>query len=232
MIKMENEYLLDYIGQTKSNKISNDIHNYVLEQKIKDCFNLPMAIIDLHNPNDKEILGLGVSITNDLILDNFGKMMNCIVGMRTTTLQDDSDNPIQCSVSANTVNVFTYGFNLQRTPDNITPIGSKFKLGDSGLSPTRTDFKINNDLPSSPEKDYQNSGLGIVNSGLGSITTSRAYPNAIGTGTVKEFGFFIQLKENNFDSPRFTFMMSHDLISPNVSFIAGQILNTEIVWKL
>jgi len=230
---LHNDYLLDFVGKSKTNKIQSEIQKFVLEQKIKSCFNLPMSIIDTHNPFESEILNIGASIPSDLILDNFGYLMDHYIGCvgAVTKMTDIAGVLNSTTLPLSNQNVMnTAGFSQPPSPSFFPLTGTLFKLGSDGVtSPLRTDYNINTPLGSSPENLITGTNDGGYNSGLGTFTASKTFPNAGGSGTIAEMGSFIQqttgvtLKQ---------YMISHDLISPVVPYVAGQVINVEIVWTV
>ena len=237
---MENKYLLDYIGKTKSRSLQDDIAKYVIEKKKVFCkvdnFNLPMSIIDVTHPGEKEILQLGASIPSDLILDGFGQWINSWIGLPATNdFIDDSGNLLsavkvkQTGSNLNSTECIDRGIQFETAPDEVSPCGTLFRLGSGITPPARGDFKIETLLGSAPENSFQGTGNGGWNSVLGKATVARSYPNAVGSGTINEIGAFAQVARR-FSS--FITMLTHDLVSPGVSYTPGQVINVNLVWQL
>ena len=228
---LHNEYLLDFIGKSKTNKLNSEIEKFVAENN--SCFYKPMSIIDVHKPNQNEILGLGISIPNDLILDNFGIWLSHFIGCIGTTnsMKDDGNTIRQIRLPHNNGSM-SNTVRIDQVPPNpdFNPLGGTyFRLGDSDVSPLRTDFNVGSTLPNSPESSLQGTNVGGFNSGLGTVTASKTYPSTSGVGIIKELGTFIRFNENTIGR---NYMLSHDLISPVVNYGIGDIINVEIKWQI
>jgi len=229
-----NDLLLEFIGKTKNNKTSYELLK-LLSQNRKHCsiFDQPMNIIDITNPFDNEILGIGASIPNDLILDNFGIMLNGYIGLASGANMTDIGGTIRALISkgsGDTVWNNCFQDNNVPTADVSLPIGTQFKLGDGSVV-ARSDFDVDSPLPDAPENALQNTIDGGWNSGLGRVTTSRAFPSATGSGTISEIGLYTVMSKLFLAPNTFSFMITHDLVTPNLSYSAGQIINVETVWQ-
>lgn len=237
---MENEYLLDYIGRTKTEKLEADILKFVLEQNKKFCnvesYNLPMSIVNVNKPGDDEILQLGASVVSDLILNGFGQWINSWIGLPATNdFINDVGTPI-IAVRVKQIGTTDFsdtfcidrGIDFEPNPDENSPCGTLFRLGSGITPPVRADFKIETLLGSAPESSYQNTGSGGYDSILGRITVARVYPNAVGTGTINEIGTFARVAQK---TSSFITMLTHDLISPGVDYTPGQTINVNLTWN-
>ncbi len=230
---MINEYLLDYIGKTKNSKTIDELRKLASELNIGN-YCTPMSIIDI-SPLD-EILQLGMSIPNDLILNNFGLYLAGFIGRIGNIATFVDDGGVTRTFNMGTTNQGD-SFNCPRFNPFPAPIilmtcGTRFKLGQGSTLPARSDFKIETDLGSSPEKDLQNTLEGVFNSSLGKVTAAKAYPAAGGNGDITEIGLFYFMG-NRLNSPASSaIMMTHDIISPAVNFVVGQTINVELVWQL
>jgi len=231
---LHNEYLLDYIGKSKTEKTKHDLEKFVSNKNNRGGLGLPMALIDITN-SDKEILQIGSSVPNDLILNNFGHLMNAWIGLPlfengfVDTGGTVRDNVQVVTNSSSNSNAIDRGIDFAEVPDKVTPVGTQFRLGQGISPPARTDFDIQTPLGSAPESSLQNTNIGAWNSGLGKAIINRTYPNAVGSGIISEIGTFVSISDKL--SPRLC-MITHDLISPSVSYNAGQIINVELSWQL
>ena len=229
---MNNEYLLDYIGKSKTEKLSQDLRKYANECNLKKSISLPMSLVCVLPPLDNEIMGLGMSVPNDLILDNFGFYLAGIIGRATPINLIDDSGVARSRIfkQSSTLGMFA---NTQRdfAPNVPLTCGWAFKLGSGTTEPERDDFAIETDLPNSPENAYQPTLQGSHNSGLGTVNVVKNYPNASGSGVIKEMGLFDSLSNFNLVPNSTIHMMTHDLIDPVVPYSVGQIINLELIWQ-
>ena len=118
------------------------------------------------------IAEIGFNKPNDLILDNYGKMLAGLMGATTMNLYDVS-NTLR-SIGPNNFNTGGGGTVIQ--------------LGGSTTPPARGDYKIGAVLGTAPENTYFSTGYGSYYPG-GYFTFSNGV-SAGGSGTVNEAGFF------------------------------------------
>ena len=237
---MENEYLLDYIGKSKTNKIQNELYKLTNELYPKgECLERPMSLIDIHEKDSNEILQIGASVPGDLILDNFGFYVSGYIGVLVSTsfLVDITGATRTLdfrSIGAGNSRNIGLGQNTDNPPTRNMPIGTYFKLGDSLATPLRADFDVNNALGSAPENALQPTNLGTTNIPQGQVKVSKTYPSAGGSGTIREIGLFFSVSDEGHvvGGASHTVMMTHELVSPTVAFVLGQVINVELIWQL
>jgi len=228
---LHNDYLLDYIGKSKTQKLTNDLRNYANDCNLRKSFDFPMSMCDVTPPESNEILSLGMSIPSDLILDNFGIFLAGIIGRATPQILIDTTGVGRSRIfkQLSTLNMF---FQTERAfPSTSLPVGWAFQLGQGTTEPERDDFKIETLLGASPENALQSTLQGSFISGLGTVNVAKNYPNATGSGTISEMGIFCGTSQY-IASPRTSIsMMTHDLIDPVVIYNTGQIINLELIWQ-
>ncbi len=170
---------------------------------------------------NQEIKKIGMSCINDLISDNWGKMLEALISGRQFVFPPAKD------VSGNTNNaLFVYNsvdqFNSTNTAGNV---GSLIQVGKSLVPATRQDFKIGDPFVTLPESVFNGTGSGGWNSGLGQVQIPLQIVSG-GSGAISEtvlFGNWASVSpvENE------VYLLSHDNISPVVNFIVGQTINVD-----
>ncbi len=226
---MENQQLLEYIGDTNSEKLIQNIAKQYGEDFNKrfpeyyhdlngECAKA-VSLVTVTDPNENEIKSIGMSCMNDLLNDNFGAFLKGILGIQTMTpMKNLSDAVIQFTVPSGTL-----AYNMF----NISGIGSTLRLGNGATPATRQDFNIEAPFGTAPESNaFSLAGVAGWNSGLGQILFSGSI-SAGGSGAVSETVWIqsFRLSGGNNDS----FVSSRDNISPVANFIIGQTINVSYI---
>ena len=233
---MINQYLLDYVGKTATEKILNDAKKFVLENKVKELgFNPRPNLISLvHTEDKKKILSIGASIPNDLITDQFGILLAQLFRTPSTTAQQVISLKGTDGVT-NTFKPYWFGdVNAGNTDwagmlvQLAGGVSSGIQIGQGTTLAARTDFDI--------ETPFANGGLEDSRFGIQvpiyNIALSRCnFSNSIistGAGSITETALLnIYMR----DLPRSikTLCMARDNISPSVDFVAAQSIFVEYV---
>lgn len=227
-IDISNRWLTELKGKSYNSKTMLDADRYMKEQ-IKSFYggHIPSfkesATIVCHDKG--EIKGIGASCVDDLILDNFGKLLaglirSPVTGASSITMTNES-NLVK---TINVWNTVAPAFNV--VGNNI---GTYTKMGSGATAPARTDYKIETNLLTAPESGYQNTGNGGWNSALGKMTTANTIISG-GSGTVKESGLVGIYADNA--SVVTGFLLAHDAITPNVDFVIAQNLTCQYVFTM
>ncbi len=233
-MKIENEEILQHIGKTKTQKLQDEITKEYFERYDKkfplinevDIFHKSLALITITKPNETEIKNIGMSCLNDLLLDNWGNCLNSLLSGASANLTNISGVANSGTFWGGS-NFFTQALTSAPT----SPVGTECKVGAGLSTPQRTDFNIETPFGSSPENSFRNTGNGGWNSGLGQVTISTLISPTGGSGSIGEAGLFAEW----YIKPAFddeTIMLSHDKISPTVSFIIGEAINVEYILAL
>lgn len=244
VLRSKNDWLSHYKGKTFTAKLHNEIIKSVIsehakyksgkknfvEQLGKKC------IVTCIDPATMELESVGASsllkneltgqIVDNLILDNFGRWFAAVITNSGTVgggLTDDVGGSQAVSVYAGSQSSF-----------NIKPVGqapgsSRIKMGSGTTTPARGDNKIQTSLTTAPESDYlgTNAGAYTVNNTV--IYQGDANPTG-GTGTVNEAGSFEAWFNTSGVST--VFMLTHDVVTPSVSFTALKLLRASYVWTI
>lgn len=223
---MENSQLLEHIGETKTEKLINNIGKEFQENLVKrfpDYYNSQvlksLSIVSI--TENKEIKSIGMSCMNDLLNDNFGNFLKGILGIQTFNMNDLANVSKQYIIPSPTV-----AYNML----GIGSLGTNIRVG-KGLTPaTRQDFNIQDPFTTSPESvAFQLAGDGAWNSGLGQVSMSGAI-TAGDSGAISEAILIQQFR--NFNIGAGTSIFSRDNISPVANFIIGQTINVNYILLL
>ena len=226
---IENQYLLDYIGKTKTVKLVNEINKNYFEQVFKKYPKSDQTSISnikgsslVTIMEEKEIKSIGMSCVDDLLTDNFGLFWQGIIGRNTPKILVDHLG-VNRSVNIYAVNNSFTDTDGDPSASNYA-LGSYIQIGDGVTTPTRQDFELTNVIGG-----FNVTGLGGWNSGLGQVSVSSLSAVLIGSGTITETGLF-----NRWFTPNTAvqFLMSHDLISPIVPYVNGNVASIEYTLQL
>jgi len=236
LLRNENDLLNSLIGQSfnqkskfEAEKILDEIHSKAESRLIGKkalCY-----VVDKN-----EILGVGGStllrdkhgkIVSNLILDNFGLLLaglfngfvvpapNLVVGLTND--------------SGGATNILMFdGNNWNSLPSSGTA-GAVHKVGSGTTAPDRTDFDIETAFGSAPESGDSDSSDPVFVSALGRFK-SVSEIIAGGAGTIRESVLKIKTRNQAGGSTPFTYF--RDIISPEVPFVAGNIIILEYTMQL
>jgi len=231
LLTKENDLLNSLIGKSfnqkskfEAEKILSEIHTKAQSRFIGKsalCFVL----------DKKEIMGLGGStlmkdkdgkIFSNLILDQLGLFL---AGMFQGTGGIVTVSLIDTAGGSRTINVIN-----QPTLWNFSTGASMFhQIGSGSTSPTRQDFQIETAFGTAPEDAIIAPANPVYNSGLGSFK-SISSTSAGGSGTIRESVMISRWRDGG-NTNRF-FALFRDIITPAVSFIAGQTIALEYTVQL
>jgi len=213
---MENQILLEKIGDTKNKNLIDDcykIYKENLNKQFPDYFDKNISkMCSLVTITEKEeIKSIGMSCLNDLLSDNWGLWLNAILGGVTVniSLRDDSNN-------LETLRMWSGGDTFNTT--NIGAVGSEIRVGTGTTPPTRQDFNIET------FEQTITSGNGGYNSGLGKIDIPASIVS-ITSFSLSETALFGHW--HNFGFSPDDYLLSRDIISPVASVIIGQTINVD-----
>jgi len=222
---IQNELLLEYKGETFTDKLKDSIQKHLFESRTKELKYenkfLPMALVCVQK--NKEIKSLGASIPTDLIMDNFGLLLSVIhrpvlVGLKNFNMTD----------TGGVLRTFR-GFGSN--PNSHNNAGARFiGIGKGTTPPTRQDISTEIPFTNGGQEDnvviYSNGGL---NSPLGQVKFSIVLTTT-GSGVISESTNFYNGRDTA--GVGRTVLWARDLISPTSSFIGGQQVFVEYTWQL
>jgi len=163
------------------------------------------------DPRTRRVKEIGFNLSTDLILDNFGYWLASIWN---TPGSSPTFNLVD---TTNTTRTF---YTYHGSPWNQASVhGTRMQLGSSSTVPGRGDYSIGTALPTAPESGVFGSGAGSYASAAVSFS---AGVTAGGSGTVRESGAFGYWYDTG--AAVRTCMLFHDLISPVVPYVAGNVL--------
>ncbi len=219
---MENQILLEKIGETKTQKLIEDCDKIFMEQFRKEFPNYfetnylkSIAKVVVTKPKSTEIKGIGMSCINDLMTKQFAQWLGAMLGNQRTT---SGGNPKRTTGA--TVSTFgashggSTGSMWGRIPTpTATARGLKIAVGNSLIPPTKLDFnQVGNILGLVVNAGTFNSGLNTVswtaqNTALSDFTISSS--NVISQWSIPEFGSG-------------EWLLLNDLISPTSNVVNGE----------
>jgi len=241
VLKNRNDLLKTLIGRNFDQKLKDEAYE-ILMKIHKGYLGSPLKVL-VYNVDTKtnKVLGIGGSsllknpetgkIISDLIPINFITFWNAFIGTvtgldRNVFLEREPDVVFR-----------EYGIYNDSNPHRgyNQSLGGRINIGQSATAPTRTDVRLNSKFVTSPEsavKTVDNPNQGAVyTSATGKISpiTANIQPTG-GAGTIQETGLYLNatpVSGGTADS-----MFAHDVISPSVSFIAGQSITIEYTWQI
>jgi len=222
---MENQFILERIGQTKTQKLLDDCSKEFREIFTKKFPEYNQALhahsIVSVTEND-EIKKIGVSCMNDLLLDNFGKWLGMMLAGSPS-----NQTLFQTGGVGFDVGVFhtTLNFNQFNVASNA--VGTQIAIGQGLTTAQRTDVNIETFFASAPEAGNQSTGNGGWNSGLGKVDIPMVPIGAGGSGLISETCYFAVWHLTNGTFNVSTFCLARDNIAPSVPFIIGQTINVD-----
>jgi len=234
LLRKENDLLKSLIGKSfnqkskfEAEKILSEIHSKAYDRSINK--NVMCYVTDKN-----EILGLGGStlmkdkngkIISNLILDQFGLFLAGVFkffspSFLAITLKD-------AGATSNNIRIYNTGglFN-----NMVSDSGVNLLIGSGNTAPTRQDFEIETFFGTAPESTpFSAVSNPVFNSGLGNFKVAGII-TAGGSGTINE-SVLSGLWQNNVSSIK-RYVLFRDIISPAVSFIAGQSIALEYTVQL
>jgi hypothetical protein len=235
--KLTDKYIREqFIGKTFTDKLNLEIGDYFIERKFSKLgFSPRPGVIAVCNVlEDNEIMQLGGSEPYDQINDNLGKWLTALCSPMVSTEDSPShyigtvtDPPVPISGVGNG-NPCAYNEYNSHWASPSAAGNSSTQLGDGTSAPKINDYVLESPLSDSPEGDRNGIDGTATYVGTGLINFVNLVGPCTGEGFVKEMGWFMRMRycvgggspNNNPD----TFLFSHDLISPNLSYSVGQFI--------
>ncbi len=229
---MENQILLEKIGETKTDKLINDCNKIYMENFRKEYPNyfesnyLKSITKVITTPKDSnEISGIGMSCMNDLLVKNFAQFLGGFLGSSRVTVPDQ---PRRTNGQE-----FTWGFIKSGAGTAyfgrslFAGTGISITVGSSFVVPQKTDFSASNGVGGARGLIVN---AGTFSAGLNTVTWSA------GNSSVQDFDISSsnvtanwQLSGQGF--PVLTWLILSDLISPVVPVLIGEGIFLEITFQ-
>ena len=226
---IQNQQILQYIGETKTKKLVENIQKEYFEilrkkfpEKSNPIENLQCnCLVITHEKNDDEIKGIGISCIDDLINDNFANFFGAILSRLGSKNLIDNANVSR--------SLLIYGqndtFGDTNGASGVHSLGCQFAIGSGTTIPARTDFEVESII----QAVFSPSGNAGYNSVSGQISITGASAVLIGSGSIGNavmYGRWFSVGVTRL------FVISHDLISPVVNFVNGQVATIEYTYTL
>ena len=222
---MENSQLLEYIGETKTQKLQNEISQIYFEEFNKKypnfSYNHKMNSLVTVTKNF-EIKSIGMSCINDLITDTWANFLGALLAGDFAVLPNP---PTISGSTSHTLNVYSSFSDDKFNNLNFGSVGTLIQIGEGVTPATRQDINIENPFGSSPENTRLGTGVGGWNSGLGQIQIP-VQMIAGSSGTISETCLYGKWRVTAGGGNE-TYLLSRDNISPVVNFIGGETINVD-----
>jgi hypothetical protein len=235
---VKDQYLEEqFIGKTFTDKLNDEIADYLSERKFKVLGYLPRpgAVAMVHTLKDGEIKSLGGSEPHDVINDNFGKWLAALHSPYTSNINlavariGQGIDPVDIA-GVGQGSVFFYNSLLVSFNGGGTGGITSMQIGEGVGSPSVSDFNIETGFSNGgPEDNRINTGNGGYAPTLARVSVAANIGPTVGSGTINELGLYQAWTQGG--SPGI-FMLSHDAISPGVAFTGGEIIFTQYFFQL
>lgn len=235
---MKNSYLDELKGKTYNNKTIADALKYLSDNKkayYEESGTFGFAETALVGSlNKDEILGIGGSRPDDLVMYNWGYLQSLWMRTPTTSsiLSSTTIRKIDDTVFATRVQNGTTGtrstFNNWQSSSGSASLGTALHLGAGTTAPTRDDPDIETALATSPESAKFGTSTASYSNDDGTVTIANSIV-AGGSGTIGEIGLYI-LIHTAYNASAYC-MIAHDLVTPTVPFVASNTLTAQYVWS-
>jgi len=216
---MENQILLEKIGETKNQKLIDDCYKIYKENFRKEFPNYfesnhSKSLSIVTTTENFEIKSIGMSCLNDLLLDNWGNFLNGFMG------GNSSAQSLKIT-TGQTRAVGMWGTGQSNWNSvSVGSTGSSISVGSGTTPAVRSDIVLETSVLG------LSMGNGGWNSGLAKIDIP-ASNNSVSSFTLSETGLFGVWAHSTPPASVGSFMLSHDNISPVVSVIVGQNVNVD-----
>ena len=214
---MENQMLLEKIGETKTDKIIRECENIYKEtfsKQFPNYFlnkNTVKSFAIVTTTENKEIKNIGMSKVEDLLTDNFGRWFGGFIYPTSIIVMNDQTNTPH--------DILMWGGSTWNINNGGGSTGTRIMVGHGTTPATRQDVDMEN------FDQELNSNDGGWNSSLGQVDVPATIPSDF-ANNISEVGLFGAWFASS-PSGVFNFMISHDNISPVVPVIIGQTINVD-----
>ena len=218
---MENSQLLEYIGETRTQKLQNEITKTYFENFHKQfpnfAYNHKMnSLVTVTKEN--EIKSIGMSCLNDLITDTWANFLGVLIAGGTAVLTISN-------IATHRLNVYSSFSNDKFNNFSFGSVGTLIQVGKGVTPATRQDFNIENAFAVSPENSRIGTGVGGWNSGLGQVQVPMQLISS-SSGAISETCLYGKWNVTSGGGNE-TYLLSRDNISPVVNFIGGESINVD-----
>jgi len=226
---MINDFLENYVGYTAKESVLLSIQKALVQERSKaigyENKMVPIASVRVEDLKSKEILGLGASVPNDLINNNFGELFAAIHGPLST---DRTFSGLKDTAGAGPFTIRVW----RPVSGNLwdQALISSVQVGSGTTPATRSDLLEETPFASAPESLRIATGDGGYNASLGTISVTTNISPTGGVGTVNETNLFWIIGDDAGASR--TFLMTRDIISPGVAFVGGQAIIPVYTWQI
>lgn len=227
-----------FIGKSFNDKLNEEMADYFGERKFSVLGFLPRpgAIAMVHTLDQGEIKQVGASEPFDIINNNFGKWLAAVFSVPTTAInstlaQIGFGNPPH-DITDSSSHTF-YMYNDQRRQFNGFNLSNTFiQIGSGSTAPDTDDFNIETAFPSAPESARTLTGAGAYNPTAGRVAVGVNIGPVTDAGTINEIALFQNWYTEIPSTVTRTFLLSHDAISPALTFVGGETIFAQYFFQL
>ncbi len=229
---MENQILLEKIGETRTDKLIIDCNKIYMEKFRKEFPNYfesnylkSIAKVIITPKESNEIKGIGMSCINDLMSANFAKWLGGFIGNTNQTTGEDMKNvPVggnfPCGFSHGGGNGSMWGSNEQANR------GMNFSVSNATELPTKEIFTP----PPSTSGQSLLTNSGTFSAGLNTVTWSAGNSSQVNPSFfISNANVLVPWSRNNTTSA--TWLLLADSISPTVEVIFGESIFLEYTFQ-
>lgn len=185
------EYLHDYTGCSRKQKLADDLSDFLYFEKLgwanrnRKHMSPEVCLITVTEPGTGEILDLGGSLPGDLFVDNWGSLWASLirqpstsVGVLTSILKDTGGATRTFNMIGNSATLFNAG--------GAVVNGTRMQIGSSTTAPARADTGVTTAFSTAPESAAFDTGAGSYTNGTGTITVSGSITAGNESATINE----------------------------------------------
>jgi hypothetical protein len=230
----------EVIGKEYNEKLNNLIADYFQKRKFEKLGFIPRpgAIGVIHTLEDGMIKNIGGSDPFDIINDNFGKWFGSWFSVPSNAFADSrclvglGNEPIDINGSSHGTS-FDAIYGQQNGGNNWSGLGglSRMQIGAGLTPPTVSDINIETPFVGGLESTriLVSGGSSYIPT-IARVATAASIGPVTGAGTINELCLFTDMSTRF--PQNFTFLFSHDTISPGVPFIGGETIFAQYFWQL
>lgn len=222
------DYLHDFVGVSRKQKLMDDLSRYLLQQKVHWASknnvlpSMEAALVLVENEATHEIEDLGGTLPGDLFVDQYGTLRAGEIvapGLEVVVSLSDTGGAPRNVIAITSSNAQHKSWNNPSASSINT--GSQIQIGSGVTAPTRADVAIETAFGTAPESGLFNTGSGSY--AVGAITFSGSISSG-GAGTINEALYAIALVDSGGTQRKVA--ACHDATTAT-AFIAGKSITVQ-----
>lgn len=230
----------EVIGREYNEELNEKIADYFQKRKFEKLGFIPRpGIIGVvHTLEDGMIKGIGGSDPYDIINNNFGKWLGSWFSVPSNAFADSrclvglGDPPLDINGTGHGTG-FDAIYGQQNGGGNWSAASglSRMQIGSGSTAPTVSDINIETPFVGGIESTrvLVAGGSGYAPT-IGRVSTAANIGPVTNGGTINELCLFTDMSTRF--PQNFTFLFSHDTISPGLPFVGGETIFAQYFWQL